>query len=148
MTRQAAPAATGHRHEGDAEPLDRRQDRAHLVALARVRDREHDILLRHHAQVAVARFGGMDEERRRAGGGERRRDLAADVTALAHAHDDDPPAAREHRLHRGDEAFALARLQALEGARLDVERAPGELEHASCVESRRGRHRCRREGVQ
>jgi hypothetical protein len=32
-------------------------------------------------------------------------------TALAHAHDDDPAATGEHRLHRGDEALALARLQ-------------------------------------
>jgi hypothetical protein len=59
-------------------------------------------------------------------------------TALAHAHDDDPAATGEHRLHRGDEALALARLQALQRAGLDVERAPRELEHAFCVEGGRG----------
>jgi len=86
----------------------------------------------------VAGLAGVNEERRRAGRGERRRDLAADMTALAHAHDDDPAAAREQGLHRGDEGLALARLESLDGTRLDVERGARELQRAHRVEGGQG----------
>ena len=115
----------------------------------RVGDRQHDVVLGHHAEVAVAGLGRMDEERRRAGRGERRRDLAADVAALAHAHDDDPAAAGEHRLHRGDEAFALARLQA-RAARAPRCRSVLRASASTrlCIEGGRGWHGGGREGVQ
>ena len=120
----------------DAEALDRRHDGGDLVALARVGDREDDVAGGHHAEIAVARFAGVDEERRRPRRGQRRRDLAADVAALAHAHHDDAAAAGEDRAERGDEAFALALLQRVERARLDVERRAREGERALGVEGR------------
>ena len=56
------------------------------------------------------------------------------MAALAHAHDNNPAAAREHRRERGDEAVALTLLQRLERARLDVERRARELERTAGVE--------------
>ena len=82
----------------------------------------------------MAGLAGMDEEGRRSGRGERRRDLAADVPALAHAHDDDPAAAREHGAKRCQEAVALALLQCIERPRFDVERRARKLERAAGVE--------------
>ena len=66
-------------------------DRGELGGLARPRDRQHDVAVLHHAEVAVAGFGGVHEGRRPAGRGERRGDLARDMAGLAHAGDDDPP---------------------------------------------------------
>jgi hypothetical protein len=100
----------------------RRQDRRELVDLAGVADGQHHIAGRDHAQVAVAGLGRVHEERGRAGGGQRGGDLAADVSALAHAHDDGATAAREHGLHRARETLALARGQRLQRTRLDARR--------------------------
>ena len=94
---EAALDVAGHRDQRHAEALDRRHDGGDLVALARVGDREDDVAGGHHAEIAVARFAGMDEERRRPRRGQRRRHLAADVAALAHSHHDDAPAAGEDR---------------------------------------------------
>ena len=73
--------------------LDVRRQRAELVGLAGVRQHQHDVVARDHAEVAVLRLGGMHEERRRAGRRERRGDLARDVPGLADAGDDDAAAA-------------------------------------------------------
>ena len=45
--------------------LDQRHDHQQLRAFSRIRQGDHDVLARDHAQVAVACFGGMDEKRRR-----------------------------------------------------------------------------------
>ena len=129
MAAERAVDVAGHRDQGHAEALDRRQ-RSRRSRRSR---RELEIArttspARDHAEVAVARFGRVHEERRRAGRGQRRRDLAADVAALAHAHHDDPAAAGEHRADRGDEALALALLQRVERARFDVERRAREAQ--------------------
>ena len=138
---EAALGLAGHRDQRDAEPLDRRHDRRDLVALAGVRDREDDIARRHHAEVAVARLARMDEHGRRSGRGERRRDLAADVAALAHSHHDDTAPAAKDGAERSDEVVALALLQRIERARLDVERRAREVERATGVEGGGRRHR-------
>ena len=84
--------------------------------------REDHVVAHDHAEIAMARFGGMDEEGGRPGRGEGGGDLAADMTALADAGDDDPPGggaecrdgfgkglgeAVVERLGEGDEAGAL-----------------------------------------
>ena len=129
----------GHRHQRHAQAPHRRQDGRQLVALAAVADGQHHVAGHHHAQVAVAGLGRVHEERRRAGRRQRGGDLAADVAALAHAHHDDAAAALQHRLHRAREAFALARRQPQQRARLDLEGALGQAQRAFGVEgARRG----------
>ena len=71
-----------------------------LVGLAGVRQQQHDVVGGDHAQVAVARFGGVDEECRRAGRRQCRGELARDVAGLADAGHDDATAAFEDRLAR------------------------------------------------
>ena len=55
----------------------------------------HDVALGDHTEVAVARFGRVQEEGGRAGARECRGDLAADVAGLSHAGDDDASGAGE-----------------------------------------------------
>lgn len=58
------------------------------MGLAGVRKHQQRIGARDRAEIAMARFGGMDEMRRRARRGQSRGDLARDVAGLAHpAHD-------------------------------------------------------------
>ena len=70
----------------------------------------------------MRRFGGVDEEGGRAGGGQRRGDLAADMAALAHAHDGDAAAAGQHGLHGVHESVAQAWCQFGKGAGFNLER--------------------------
>jgi hypothetical protein len=53
---------------------------------------QENVLMRDHAEVAMACFARMHEIGRRAGGGKRASDLHADMAALAHAGDDHPSA--------------------------------------------------------
>ena len=63
-----------------------------LFSLARPRQRQHDVVRRNHAEIAVACIGGVDKKCRRSGRRKRRSDLARHVTGLAHAGDDDASA--------------------------------------------------------
>ena len=89
----------GDRDQRDVEPARIGDDVGELGALARIRQGEHRVAGADHAEIAVARLGGMDEQRRRAGRGEGRGDLARDMAALADAGDDEP-AARPRRTGR------------------------------------------------
>jgi hypothetical protein len=130
MARESRLAAAGDRHQRHAEPLEHRKDRAQLLAFAGVADRQHEILRRHHAEVAVAGLGRVHEHRRRAGGGQRGGDLAPDVAALAHAHHDHAAAAGEHQVDGAHEGVGHragdARLQGEQRLRLDGERLRAE----------------------
>jgi len=84
-SRSALIAITGIR-----KPLGVGDEILHLRLLAGPRQRQDDVVGGDHAEVAVARFRGMDEKRRGAGRGERRRDLAADMAGLAEPGDDQP----------------------------------------------------------
>ena len=86
-----------------------------------------------HAQVAVAGLGRMDEHGRRAGGGQRRGDLAADVAALAHAHDHDAAANTQYPLHGPRKALVGAGLQAQHRRCFDVERFQRQAQRLGCV---------------
>ena len=72
--------ATRHRNQRDAEALDDRQDRHQLGGFSGVGDRDHDVVVRQHADVAVACLGRVQEKSRRARARERGGDLVADVT--------------------------------------------------------------------
>ena len=113
----AAPASVelrvaGHHDERHAEPLQMRHQHDELGRLAGVGDGEHDVGARDHAEIAVARLGGMQEEGGRAGAGERRGDLAGDVAGLAHAGDDHPALAGQADAAGRGEARVEARTAA------------------------------------
>ena len=86
---QRARRPADHADQRDREPPRVEDQVAQLGGLAGVRQRQHRVLRRDHAEVAVAGLGRMDVERRRAGRGQGRGDLARDVAALAHAGDHD-----------------------------------------------------------
>ncbi len=106
--------------------LEQRQQGDDFGRLAGIRNRQHHVLARDHAEVAVARFAGMDEERWRAGGCERRRDLAADMAGLAHAGDRDAAGTSEHQLAGGRKLGADPRQQRAERIAFDLESAATE----------------------
>jgi hypothetical protein len=76
--------AARHRDQRNAEPLDDRQDRQQLGGLAGIGDRDHDVVVRQHADVAMAGFGRVQEKSRRTRARKRGGDLVADVTRFAH----------------------------------------------------------------
>ena len=94
-----------HRDQPVAVVVDEGDDFEYFVRFARVGDRQHDVLFRDHAQIAVERFARMEVEARRArrceGGGH----LAADQPRLAHAGDDEFAAALEDHLDGLDEVL-------------------------------------------
>ena len=132
----------GHRDEARVHALEERQDRQELRRLARVGNREHDVALRDHAQVAVAGLGGVQEECGRAGAGERRGDLAADVTGFAHPGDDHAAGAGEQDAAGLLELAAQAVDEGGDRARLDLERLA--VPSRSVAGSRRRRSSCAR----
>ena len=85
---------------------------------AGIRQREHDVRGRDHADVAVDRFGGVQEERRAARAGERRCDLVADVAGLAHAGDDDAARAGEQQVAGAGKRVVEAMLERGDGVGL------------------------------
>ena len=62
FARERRTGAAGHRDERVALALEHRQQRQQLVAFARVGQREHDVGVGDHAEVAVAGFARMHEE--------------------------------------------------------------------------------------
>ncbi len=103
--RERRSRVAGDRDDLRAAPLDEGQDAQDLLGLAGVRDGDHHVAGRDHAEVAVARFAGVHEERRRARRGHGGGDLAADVARLSHAGHDDAAAGVEDRRHRRQEAL-------------------------------------------
>ena len=99
--RARAPADDGDQR--DREPARVEDEVAQLVGLAGVGQRQHRVLRRDHAEIAVAGLGRMDVERRRAGRGQGGGDLARDVAALAHAADDDASGHAGQQLDDGGE---------------------------------------------
>ena len=130
MAGQAGFGPSSHGDDGDAQALEHGQHSVELVALARVGQGQHHVRGRDHAEVAMAGLGRMHEQGRCAGGGQGGGDFAADMAALAHAHDGDPTAAGQHGLHRPGEAVAQARRHFGQGAGLDVQ---GLLPKAHCA---------------
>ena len=63
----------------------------------------NDVVVRDHAEVAVARLGGVHEERGRAGAREGGGDLARDVPGLADAAHDHAAAAGKDQAQRFEE---------------------------------------------
>ena len=118
----------GHRDQLRADPADRLEQAKQFLGLAAVRQRDHDVVVANRAEVAVDRFGRVQEPGRRAGARERRRDLAADDARLAHAGDDDAAAAVVEQLDRALEVAVDAIDQAEDRRRLGAQDLARELE--------------------
>src|SRR5690349_17827701 len=88
-----------HRDELRALALEDRNNRQQLVAGAGIGERDEDVIARHHAEIPMTCFSGVDEKRRGAGAGEGRRHLARDVAGLAHAAYHDAAAALHEYVH-------------------------------------------------
>ena len=108
-----AVRARGHGDERDGESLGVGDDIGELRRLSRPRQRQHHVAILQHAEVAVARFGGMDEHRGLAGRGQGRGDLSPDMARLAHAGDDDAARGRVNHLYGLRETHAEAVAQRL-----------------------------------
>src|SRR5690606_8363878 len=124
-------AAAGQRDELCADASNGLEQPDELFGLAAVRQGNDDIVLTHQAQVAVQRFGRVQEERRRAGARQCRGDLAADDARLAHAGDDDASAAGEQQFDGAVEAFVQTFGQCLNGLGLGREHAAGDVAGAA-----------------
>ncbi len=95
--------------------------RLQLGGLAALRDQDRNIALGGHAEVAVNRFGEVQEGGRRPRRSERRRDLARDMARLAKPADDQLALAAEDQLDCPLELLAQAIGQRVERARLIVQ---------------------------
>ena len=125
LARERRLGIAGQQHDRYAQSLERRQDGEHLVGLARVRQRQHHVPARHHAEIAVNAFGRMEEKRRRAGRGQRGGDLPPHETGLAHPGDDDATDARVECLHGPIEPLVELGDETEDRFRLDAQHALG-----------------------
>ena len=91
-------------HHPRADPLQRRQEPQDLLRLARVRERQHQVLARDAAEIPVRRLGRVEVVGGRAGGGQRRADLLRHEAGLADPGDHHSSAATQDPLHGGREA--------------------------------------------
>lgn len=62
-----------------------------------MRQGQHDVFRRDHAEIAVPRFAGMNEERRGSGAGKGGSDFSADMSRLAHARDNNAASALQEQ---------------------------------------------------
>jgi hypothetical protein len=139
--RERRVLVAGERDQLRALAFQMRQQRHQLVGFAGVRDEQHDVVARDHAEIAVARLGRVHEERRRAGGSHGRGDLARDMTGLADADHDDAAAAVEQRADSSKEGSAEAPVQRADCGGLRREHIAAQRERTLRVETAHGRRR-------
>ena len=125
----------GQRDQLRALPFQVRQQRDQLVGFAGIRQQEHDIVGGDHAEVAMARLGGVHEEGGCARRGKRRGELARNVTRLADADHDHAPATIEQRPRGGKERCAELRLQRANGFGFRCEHVAAQRQRALGIES-------------
>ena len=89
ILRQQRVAVAAHADDGHLHVEYHGDETQQLVGKSRVADGKDYIVACHHAQVAVKDVKGVDEEGRSACTGQRSGDFRTDVSALAHACDDD-----------------------------------------------------------
>ena len=99
MASERGIPSAAHRDDYRTDALDDGQDVHDFRRLSAVGNGQHDILLRHHAEVAMKRLGRMHEERRRPRTREARRNLPPDMPRLPHARDDDTATTGKNTLH-------------------------------------------------
>ena len=126
---QRRVGVSGHRNQLVAVGVDEGDDLEDFVRLARIGERDHDVLLRNHAQVAVEGFAGMEKEARGSGRSERRGDLAPHEARLAHARNDTLAAASEDHLHGRGKLVAESVFHAFERQHFGMDRLAGNLQN-------------------
>jgi hypothetical protein len=90
--------------------------------------RDQHVVAGDHAEVAMAGLGRMDEVGRGAGAGQGRGDLAPDMAGLAHAADDDAPAAIEDQPSACRNSSPMRSASASDRIGLDAQNLPGKIE--------------------
>ena len=119
LAAEGAVGLSGHRDQRNGVALGESDDRRQFRRLARPGDGEHDVARLHHAEVAVARLGRMDEKGRRSGRGKGRRDLARDMPGFADAGHNDAAARGRDDLDRLGECGAKAAFASFPQRRLE-----------------------------
>ena len=109
MTRHGGSRMGGNADQRDVFAFQRRNNRRNFIAFAGIGNGNHDIVVHNHAQIAVRRFGRMDEKRRRACRSHGRRHFAADVSGLTHASNDNPALAVQQCFRRTDKIMVQSR---------------------------------------
>ena len=105
MACQQRLGVAGDANDGHMTLLQRGDDTQQLIRHAAIAQRQHHIVLSHHAQVAVEGVQRVQVEGRRARAGQRGCNLSADVSALANACDHHLSGAMKHQLHGMVEGF-------------------------------------------
>ena len=82
-------AAARHGNDRRADAADDRQDLHDLLRLPTVRYGQNNIMLRHHAEIAVEGLRRMHKKSRRPRAGKRCGNLSADMPGFPHARDHD-----------------------------------------------------------
>ena len=80
--RQSRRRITGHGNQPVTIGMDERHDFEHFVRLARIRQRQHDIFVRNHTQIAMKSLTRMQEEARSTGRRQRSRNLTPDMDPI------------------------------------------------------------------
>ena len=109
MARHGRSRMGSDTNERDVFAFQRRNNRCNFIAFAGIGNGNHDIVVHNHAQIAVCRFGRMDEKRRRACRSHGCRHFTADVSGLTHAGNDDPALAVQQRFRRTDKIMVQSR---------------------------------------
>jgi hypothetical protein len=98
-----------------------RKQKHELRGLSGIGDRNHDVGTRDHPQVAVARFGWMQEKPGSPRAGKSRSNLPSDVPRLAHPRDDHATVAREANTAGSGKSRIQARCKYRKGPCFDFE---------------------------
>ncbi len=117
----------GHRHQGDAQALERLDQPHQLLGGAGVGGGEHHVARHEHPEVAVHGLGGMEEEGRGAGRGEGGGHLLHHQAALAHPRADHPAGAAAQQLDGPVEVLVELRDQAADRRGLGLQHLGGDL---------------------
>ena len=122
-----------HRDERIAVGVDEGDNLEDFVRLARIGERQNDVLLRNHAQIAVEGLSGVEEEARRTGRGERGGDFAPHEARFAHTRHDAFAPAGENRLHGLHEAVAQRLFEVAECQHFGMQGPAGHLQNLGLV---------------
>ena len=133
-TRQARLRLARHANGRDSVHLQDRRERHDLLRLARPRQREHDVVARDHAEVAMAGFGGVYKQGGRSGRGQSGGDLAPHMATFAHAHHHDTALGVEQGLDRRHKLGSQSVRQGEHRLRFDVEGLLGHAQHMGWIE--------------
>ena len=129
--REGRTRLAGDRQDRQTHADERREHREQFLGFPAVTQRQDDIALRHHAEVAVQGIQGIQDHGGRAGAGEGRGDFLSDVPGFSDAeHHDFPPVfdGGLDQVHRLREIFAQAGTDCGGFLKFDIENLSGTFE--------------------